>query len=77
MFSEDIEVYENLIFGNTPWELHARGDCIGGWQWQHGDSDGTPNSSEPHICTGGFSTAVWLRLDAKIADKHKVWQTAA
>ena len=24
VFSEDIGVYESLIFGNTPWELHSR-----------------------------------------------------
>ena len=77
MFSEDIWVYECLIFGNSSWKLHTRGICIGGWQCQHRASDRTPNSREPQICTGGFSTVIWLRLDAKIVDKHKAWQTAA
>ena len=77
MFSEDIGVYESLIFDNTPWILHIRGVCIGGWQWQHSASDRTPNSTEPQICTGGFSTVIWLNLDAKIVDKYKAWQTAA
>ena len=27
----------------------------------------TPNSSEPQICSGRFSTVIWLRLDAKIS----------
>ena len=31
--------------------------------------DQSPNSSEPQICTGEFSTAIWLRLDAKTVDK--------
>ena len=69
MFSEDIGVYESLIFGNTPWKLHSRGVCIGRWQWQHSASDRTPNSSEPQICSGRFSTVIWLRLDAKIVEK--------
>ena len=30
----------------------------------------TPNYSEPQIRTGGFSTVIWLRLDAKVVDKH-------
>ena len=77
VFSEDIGVHESLIFGNTPWKLHTRVVCIGGWQWQHSANDQTLNSSEPQICTGGFSTVIWLRLDAKIVDKHKAWQTAA
>ena len=25
MFSEDIRVYNSLIFGNTPWKLHIWG----------------------------------------------------
>ena len=77
MFSEDIGVYESLTFGNTPWKLHTRGVCIGGWQWQHCASDLTPNSIEPQICTGGFSAVIVLRLDAKMVHKHKAWQTAA
>ena len=68
-------VYGSLIFGNTPWVLHTRGVCIGGWQWQH--SDRTLYSSEPQICTGGFNTVIWLWLDSKIVDKHKALQTAA
>ena len=62
---------------NTPWKLHTMGVCIGGWRWQHSASDRTPNSNEPQICTGGFSSVIWLRLDVKIVDKHKAWQTAA
>ena len=77
VFSEDIGVYESLIFGNTPWTLHTRGVCIGGWQWQHSASDQTPNATDPQICIGGCSTVIWLSLDAKIVDKHKAWQTAA
>ena len=72
MFSEDIRVYDSFIFGNTPWKLQMRGVCIGRRQWQHCASDRTQNSSEPQICTGGFSTVMWLRLDAKIVDKHKM-----
>ena len=77
MFSEDIGVYESLIFGNTPWKLHWRGVCIGRWQWQHSASDRTANSSEPQICSDGFSPVIWLRLDAKIVDKHKAWQNSS
>ena len=75
VFSKNIGMNENLIFGNRPWKLLMRGVCIGRWQWHHSASDRTPNSSEPQICTSGFSTAIWLRLDAKIDDKHKAWQT--
>ena len=32
---------------------------------------------EPQICAGGFNDVIWLRLDAKIVEKHKAWQTAA
>ena len=77
VFSDDIWVYESLIFGNTPRKLYTRGVCIGGWQWQHSASDQTPNSGEPQICTGGFSTVIWLRPGAKIVNKHKACQTAA
>ena len=77
VFSEDIEVYESVIFDNTPWKLHTRGVCIGGWQWPHSASHRNPNSSEPQICIGGFSTVIWLRLDAKRVDKHKALQAAA
>ena len=56
---------------------YTRGVCIGGWQWQHSASDQTPNSGEPQICTGGFSTVIWLRPGAEIVDKHKACQTAA
>ena len=77
VFSDDIGVYKSLKFGNTPWKLHTRGVCIGWWQWQHSASDRTPNSSEPQICTRGFSTVIWLMLDAQIVDKHKACQTAA
>ena len=76
MFSEDIGVYGSLIFSTTPWKLHTRNVCIGGWQWQHSASDLTPNSSEPQIYTGGFSTVIGLRLAVKIVHKHKAWQTA-
>ena len=77
MFSEDIGVYESLIFGNPPWKLHRTGVCIGGWQWHHSASDRTPSFIEPQICAGGFKDVIWLRLDAKIIDKHKAWQAAS
>ena len=37
----------------------------------------TPNFLEPQICAGRFNDVIWLRLDAKIVDKHKALQTAA
>ena len=37
----------------------------------------TPNFIEPQICAGGFKDVIWLRMDAKIVDEHKAWQTAA
>ena len=71
VFSGDIGVYESLIFGNPPWNLHKRAACIGGWQWQHSAGDWTSNFIEPQICAGGFNDVICLRLDAKIVDKHK------
>ena len=32
---------------------------------------------EPQICAGGINDVIWLRLDAKIVDKHQALQTAA
>ena len=55
----------------------THGVCIGGWHWQHSASDQTTNSSEPQICIRGFSTVIWLGLDAKTVDKHKAYHTAA
>ena len=45
------------------------------------DNDSKVLVTEPQIsvqiCTGGFSTIIRLRLNAKIVNKHKSWQTAA
>ena len=55
---------------NTGWhQIHRRR--------QHNANDRTPTFIEPQICARVFNVIIRLRLDAKIVDKHKAWQTAA